>query len=69
LADSNIFKHGVEITLRGAYPDLLAYVAELERRPWKMYWGRLKLDAAEGEDTHMVLTLYTLSLEQAWLKL
>jgi MSHA biogenesis protein MshJ len=68
--DGNIFKHGIEITLRGPYLETLDYLAQLEALPLRMYWGVLKLDATDpaGSPT-VVLTVYTLSLDKAWLKL
>lgn len=63
----NIFKHGVELTLRGNYFDMLDYLAQIEALPWQMYWGRLKLEAREYNRPVLTLTLYTLSLDKAWL--
>lgn len=63
----DIFKHGVELTLRGSYFDMLDYLAQIESLPWQMYWGRLKLDAREYNRPVLTLTLYTLSLDKVWL--
>lgn len=63
----NIFKHGVELTLRGSYFDMLDYLAQIESLPWQMYWGRLRLDARDYRRQELTLTLYTLSLDKAWL--
>ena len=65
--EAQIYKHGVEITVQGTYLDLLAYLAELERLPWRMYWGNLDLKVDEYPQSTLVLTLYTLSLDKAWL--
>lgn len=62
-----IYRHGVELTVSGSYLDLLAYVRDLERLPSQLYWGGLVLDAAEYPRVSMKLTLYTLSLDRAWL--
>lgn len=62
-----IFKHGVELTLRGSYFDMLEYLAQIESLPWQMYWARLELDAREYSRPELTLTLYTLSLDKAWL--
>lgn len=62
-----IYRHGVELTVNGSYIDLLAYVRDLERLPTQLYWGGLVLDAAEYPRVSMKLTLYTLSLDRAWL--
>jgi len=62
-----IYRHGVELTVTGSYLDLLAYVRDLERLPTQLYWGGLVLDATEYPRVSMKLTLYTLSLDRAWL--
>ena len=66
-SQNNIFKHGVELTLRGSYFDMLEYLAQIESLPWQMYWGRLRLDAREYNRPVLTLTLYTLSLDKVWL--
>ncbi len=65
----NIFKHGVELTLGGSYFDMLDYLAQIEALPWQMYWGQLTLDAHDYQHPVLKLTLYTLSLDKAWLKI
>lgn len=65
----NIYKHGVELTLGGSYFDMLDYLAQIEALPWQMYWGRLTLDARDYQHPVLTLTLYTLSLDRAWLKI
>jgi MSHA biogenesis protein MshJ len=69
LAEGNIYKHGVEITLRGGYLDMLDYLTQLERFPLRMYWGQMQLDASNPAYATMVLTVYTLSLDKAWLRI
>lgn len=62
-----IYRHGVELTVTGSYLDLLAYVRDLERLPTQLYWGGLELDAGAYPRVSMKLTVYTLSLDRAWL--
>jgi len=65
-AGRNVYRHGVEIVLQGNYLDLLAYVARLERQPWQVFWGKTVL-SADYPTVVVSLTLYTLSLDKAWL--
>jgi MSHA biogenesis protein MshJ len=67
--DIGVFKHGIELKLEGSYRDLTAYVASLERMPWRVYWARAALDAAAYPRLALTLTLYTLSMERSWLRL
>jgi MSHA biogenesis protein MshJ len=62
-----VYQHGVELTVSGSYLDLLAYLRDLEALPTPLYWGALDLDASKYPKLLMKLTVYTLSLERAWL--
>ncbi|MDO8464486.1 MAG: agglutinin biogenesis protein [Gallionella sp.] len=63
-----VFKHGVKITLRGGYLDLLQYLTEVEKAPVQLYWGDVSFSVDKYPDSILILTLYTLSLDKAWLK-
>jgi len=62
-----IYRHGVEITVSGSYLDLLAYLKDLEKLPNQLYWGKLDLSAAAYPQVTLKLSVYTLSLNLAWL--
>jgi MSHA biogenesis protein MshJ len=66
-AERQIYRHGVEITVTGSYFDLLAYLKDLEQLPTQMYWGALELSVAEHPSITLKLTVYTLSLDRAWM--
>lgn len=62
-----VFKHGIQITVRGGYLDMLRYVAALEKMPAQMFWGEISLKVDKYPDAVLTLTLYTLSLDKTWL--
>lgn len=62
-----IFKHGVQITVRGSYMDMLRYVTALEQMPTQMFWGEASLSVGQHPDAILTLTLYTLSLDKIWM--
>jgi MSHA biogenesis protein MshJ len=62
-----IYKHGVQITVRGGYLDLIRYVSALEKLPEQMFWGEASLSVEKYPDSLFTLTLYTLSLDKTWL--
>ncbi len=62
-----IYRHGVEITISGTYLDLLAYLRDLEKLPNQMYWGKLDLSVTAHPQVTLKLSVYTLSLDLAWL--
>jgi len=64
----SVFKHGVRITLRGNYLDLLQYLAEVEKASVLMYWDKADFNVDKLANGELVLNLYTLSLDKAWLK-
>ena len=66
--DKQVFKHGVQITVRGSYLDLLQYLNALEHLPVQMFWGMAKLNVVQYPAAELTLTLYTLSLDKIWLQ-
>lgn len=62
-----IYKHGVQITVRGSYPELLKYLDSLEKLPTQMFWGELSFSVAKYPEAVLTLTVYTLSLDKTWL--
>lgn len=66
-AEAGVYRHGVELTLEGSYADLLRYLTEMEASPYRMFWGKADLSADSYPKATLTLTLYTLSLDKAWL--
>jgi MSHA biogenesis protein MshJ len=66
--EKQIFKHGVKMTVRGKYADLMQYLAALEKMPTQMFWGMAKLSVVQYPNAELTLTLYTLSLDKTWLQ-
>jgi MSHA biogenesis protein MshJ len=66
-AGGGVYQHGYEITIQGSYAGLHDYLARLEKLPWRMFWGRLSLNAAQHPRIIITLTVHTLSLDRIWL--
>lgn len=66
-AAGNLYRHGIEIKLAGSFPDLLAYLAELDALPRKPMRGGLRLVVRQYPTSELTLTLYTLSQDARWL--
>lgn len=64
-----VFKHGVKITVRGSYPDLLQYLTAIEQLPTQMFWGATEMKVEQYPAAVLTLTLYTLSLDKKWLQI
>lgn len=67
-APPGFYRHGFEITVSGRYSDLVAYLERLEALPWRLSWSEATLDAAARPQLTLTLTVHTLSLEEAWLR-
>ena len=66
---SRVYKHGVRLTLRGSYADLVQYMTRLEGMQQLMYWSNLDLKVVKYPVSEMSLVLYTLSLDRTWLQI
>lgn len=66
--NKQVFRHGVQITVRGSYPDLLRYLTELEQLPTKMFWGMARMNVVQYPAAELTLTIYTLSMDKTWLQ-
>ncbi len=67
--DRQVFRHGVQITVRGSYLDLLQYLTAIEQLPTKMFWGMSRMNVVQYPTAELTLTLYTLSLDKTWLQI
>jgi len=64
-----LFRHGVELTVRGSYLDMVDYMTALEALPTQLFWGKAQLQVEQYPTVRLTLTLYTLSLDPNWMKL
>lgn len=61
-----VYRHGVELTIEGEYLSIHSYLVGLEALRSKLNWGRAELTAAYPT-TRLKLTVYTMSVDPAWL--
>ncbi|HZF18669.1 MAG TPA: type II secretion system protein GspM [Burkholderiales bacterium] len=66
-ASGSMYRHGIEVTVSGTYFRMLAYLADLERNPARIFWGNLDLQANAYPKVTLKVTLFTLSPEKTWL--
>jgi MSHA biogenesis protein MshJ len=64
-----LYRHGVEVTVRGNYLDMVDYMSTIDAMPTRMFWGRAQLDVETYPTARLTLTLHTLSLDRQWMKL
>ena len=68
-AESGLYKHGMRIVVKGTYHELLAYLRALEALQWKVFWGKVTLEAQDYPVSQLTLELYTLSTHKGWIGL
>jgi len=66
-ASGGMYRHGIELTVRGTYGELYAYLRALEKLPSHLYWGRADLAVDAHPFLTLKLTVHTLSFDRAWL--
>jgi MSHA biogenesis protein MshJ len=64
-----LYRHGVDVTVRGNYLDMIGTMAALESMPTQVFWGAARLETETWPTSRLTLTLYTLSLDAKWMKL
>jgi MSHA biogenesis protein MshJ len=67
-AERSIYKHGVQLSVRGGYLELLEYLRSLESHPGRLYWELLDLSVEQYPAALMKVTLFTISFDSAWMK-
>lgn len=62
-----IYRHGLRLQVKGRYTDVARYLYTLERLNWRVVWGEVKLESEHYPVSTATLTVYTLSLDKAWI--
>jgi MSHA biogenesis protein MshJ len=63
------YLHGIEISVAGDYASINAFLARVERQPWRLLWRKIEMDASEYPRISARIAVATLSLEKHWLNL
>ena len=63
-AGGELHRHGVELTMRGSYLDLLRYLEDLEKLPAPLLWGKATLEAEQYPDVRLTVVVQTLSRQR-----
>ncbi len=56
-----LYKHGVEVSVRGDYMTLLSYMEHLQKYPKSLFWAEAKLDVSAYPVSVLSLVIYSLS--------
>lgn len=61
LVNKPLYKHGVDVSVRGPYPALMAYLEGMQKFPQRIFWSEASLDATNYRDATLRLVVYTVS--------
>jgi MSHA biogenesis protein MshJ len=59
-----LYRHGVEISVRGSYFDLLRYLEDLEKLPSPVLWGKVALEVEQYPEVRLTVVVHTLSRQR-----
>lgn len=62
-----IYKHGIQLKLRGRFLDNLEYMAEVESLGYHFYWQRAYYQSKEYPNGLLTLEIFTLSTKEQWI--
>lgn len=62
--DTGIFRHRLQLVIRGNYFSLSNYLQQLEKLEWSFYWQRLDYNVLQAPEAELTLEIYTISLER-----
>lgn len=64
----SLYQHGVSITIRGKYLDVLKHLKTLENQKYNFYWKSLDYKVQEYPYAEVKLELYTLSINKDFIR-
>lgn len=62
-----LYRHGIELQLRGDFHSLRRYLETIEKQSRKLLWQSVRLETNESGESLMELKIGTLSMDNAWL--
>lgn len=58
---AGFYRHGVELTLKGSYFELVQYLSQLEKLPARLIWGRTELQVEQYPEVRLTVQVRTVS--------
>ncbi|WP_339877879.1 hypothetical protein [Pseudidiomarina gelatinasegens] len=63
-ADAAIYRHRLQLVIKGNYFALANYLQQLEQLDWSFYWQRLDYKVLQAPEAEATIEIYTISLER-----
>lgn len=67
-AEVLLYRHGLRITMTGAFFDIQAYLDSIEQLPKKFYWELFDYQLQEYPTAEVVMEIYTLSINKEFIR-
>jgi MSHA biogenesis protein MshJ len=62
---AELYRHGLELTLRGSYFEIMQYLHDLETMPARLLWGAVDLQVEKYPEVRLSLHIHTLSTRRS----
>ncbi len=62
-----LYQYGVELELEGPFFQVLAYLKDLEKLPWRLVWNQLEYEVQQYPVAVVRLRINTLSTDSGWI--
>jgi MSHA biogenesis protein MshJ len=59
--ETSLYRHGVELAVKGSYFELVQYLEELEKRSSVLLWGSVELKVEQYPDVRLRVVIHSLS--------
>lgn len=59
--ETSLYRHGVELAVKGSYFELVQYLEELEKRSSVLLWGSVELQVDQYPDVRLRVVIHSLS--------
>lgn len=56
-----LYKHAVEVSVKGSYPDLVSYMDKLQKYPKRVFWSEARLAVSTYPVTTLKLTIFVIT--------
>jgi len=63
-----LYQHAIQLTFKGSFAQIQAFLAALESTQWRVYWRTMHYDVIEHPNATLMIEFYTLSAQKELLR-
>jgi len=63
-----LYQHAIQLTFKGSFAQIQAFLAALEATQWRVYWRTMHYDVIEHPNATLMIEFYTLSAQKELLR-